>query len=93
MRLLLILSAFLTALVGVGNLARALLRYRGFREQGFKIVGLFDADPGKIGQRVDGLTVEPLAELNAKTKELGAELALLTVPAEAAACVAESYPR
>ena len=29
-------------LVGVGNLARALLRYQGFAERGFRIVALFD---------------------------------------------------
>src|SRR5262249_35756518 len=39
------------ALVGVGNLARALLRYRGFQRQGFRIVALFDVDPAKIGQQ------------------------------------------
>src|SRR5215471_12777689 len=32
------------ALVGVGNLARALLRYQGFVERGFRIVTLFDRD-------------------------------------------------
>jgi len=76
--------------VGVGNLARALLRYRGFRQQGFRIVALVDADPGKIGQVVDGLTVqspERLAELISLT---GAELGLLTVPAESAQQVADA---
>src|SRR5262249_26715021 len=38
------------ALVGLGNLGRALLRYRGFRSRGFHIVALFDNDAGKIGQ-------------------------------------------
>src|SRR5215469_14130992 len=37
-----------TALVGVGNLARALLRYHGFLDRGFRIVAVFDADPSKI---------------------------------------------
>src|SRR6267378_8050130 len=36
--------------VGVGNLARALLRYRGFEQQGFRFVALFDAEPAKVGQ-------------------------------------------
>src|ERR1700722_9519041 len=45
------------ALVGVGNLARALLRYHGFLERGFRIVALFDSDPEKVGQKVDGLTI------------------------------------
>jgi redox-sensing transcriptional repressor len=76
-------------LVGVGNLARALLRYRGFQRQGFHIVALFDADPAKVGQKVDGLTVhapEAMAEVIAAT---GAELAILTVPSEVAQDVAD----
>ncbi|MFO0851522.1 MAG: redox-sensing transcriptional repressor Rex [Gemmataceae bacterium] len=76
-------------LVGVGNLARALLRYRGFREQGFLIVGLFDADPAKVGQAVEGLAVEPLAAVHDRVKATGAELGVLTVPAEAAQPVAD----
>ena len=76
-------------LVGVGNLARALLRYRGFRAQGFEIVGLFDTDPGKVGQIIEGLTVEPTDRLGGRLPELAAELAVLTVPAEAAQAVAD----
>src|ERR1044071_1758488 len=34
-------------LVGVGNLGRALLSYRGFEQEGFEIVGAFDADASK----------------------------------------------
>src|SRR6516165_10609819 len=47
------------AIVGIGNLARALLRYRGFQEQGFRIVALFDADRTKVGQELEGLLVNP----------------------------------
>jgi len=79
-----------TVLVGVGNLARALLRYQGFREQGFEIVGLFDADPQKLGLRVDGLTVQPMSALPAVVAGADAELALMTVPAEAAQDVADA---
>lgn len=71
-------------LVGVGNLARALLRYRGFRTQGFEVLALFDADPSKVGERVEGLPIEPIELLADRVRELGAELAILTVPAEAA---------
>lgn len=76
-------------LVGVGNLARALLRYQGFRAQGFIIAGLFDADPAKIGQRVEGLKVEPVQALKERVPALGAELAVLTVPKEVAQDVAD----
>ncbi|MFM7151003.1 MAG: redox-sensing transcriptional repressor Rex, partial [Gemmataceae bacterium] len=40
------------ALIGVGNLGRALLRYNGFQQRGFRIVALFDSDPQKVGQQV-----------------------------------------
>lgn len=78
-----------TAIIGVGNLGRALLRYRGFRNRGFHIVALFDNDPKKIGQTHGGLVVQPLDRLGALTGELGLRLAILTVPGEAAARVAE----
>jgi redox-sensing transcriptional repressor len=80
-------------LVGVGNLARALLRYRGFRAQGFDIVGLFDADPAKVGQRIEGVVVESVSNLGSRTASLGAELAILTVPADAAQPVADDLVR
>jgi redox-sensing transcriptional repressor len=78
------------ALAGVGNLARALLHYHGFAERGFRIVALFDADPSKVGHRVEGLTVhgpEEMAEVVAAT---GAELGVLAVPAESAQAVADA---
>jgi redox-sensing transcriptional repressor len=76
--------------IGVGNLARALLRYRGFTEQGFQFVALFDADPQKIGQTIEGIEVhapEKLAEIITATK---AELAVVAVPAETAQQAADA---
>lgn len=77
-------------LVGVGNLARALLRYRGFQQHGFHIVALFDVDPAKVGQRVDGLPIHATAELADVIQQTGAELAILTVPSEVAQQVADT---
>jgi redox-sensing transcriptional repressor len=77
-------------LVGVGNLGRALLKYQGFRAQGFEIVGLFDSDPAKIGHEVEGLKVEPVAGLVERVAALGAELGVLTVPGDTAHAVAEA---
>jgi redox-sensing transcriptional repressor len=82
--------AWSAVVVGVGNLARALLRYGGFAQQGFKFVGLFDADPQKVGQTIDGLPIhapEKLAEVIAATK---AELAVVAVPADKAQLVADA---
>jgi redox-sensing transcriptional repressor len=76
--------------VGVGNLARALLRYRGFQRQGFTFVGLFDADARKVGQQLDGLEIYPTDRIPEVIAATGAELAVLAVPAAAAQGVAET---
>jgi redox-sensing transcriptional repressor len=77
-----------SALVGVGNLARALLHYHGFLERGFRIVALFDTDPAKIGQRVDDLEIHPPERMASVIAATGAELGILAVPSEAAQAVA-----
>jgi redox-sensing transcriptional repressor len=78
------------ALVGVGNLARALLRYRGFQQRGFRIVALFDADPEKVGKRIDGLDVHAASDMAAVIAATGAELGVMTVPSESAQAVADA---
>ena len=77
------------ALVGLGNLGRALLKYRGFRNRGFRIVALFDNDPHKIGHAYDGMVVRPLDTLAEAIRERNVSLAILSVPAEAAQGVAD----
>jgi len=74
---------------GAGNLARALLRYRGFADQGFKIVGLFDADPEKIGKVIEGMKILNINQLRDSVANLGAELGVVTVPSDAAQSVAD----
>lgn len=77
-----------SALFGLGNLGRALLRYRGFRSRGFRIVALFDTDPKKIGYQVDNMRVRAPEDLAAAVQELQISLAILCVPAESAQQVA-----
>lgn len=76
--------------VGVGNLARALLRFRGFEQQGFRFVALFDSDAAKVGSVIDDLTIHPTARMAEIIKETGAELGVVAVPAEAAQSVADA---
>jgi redox-sensing transcriptional repressor len=78
------------AMVGVGNLARALLRYRGFSQQGFRIVALFDADPTKIGERVEGLIIHGPDQIRTVVAATGVELGVLAVPADSAQGVADT---
>ncbi len=77
------------ALVGLGNLGRALLNYRGFRSRRFHIVAVFDSDPRKIGEIQEGLKVEPIEALRKVVSTHKINLGLLCVPADAAQRVAD----
>lgn len=68
-------------LVGIGHLGQAIVRYEGFRQNGLDIVAVFDADPAKIGQEINGLTVRNDAEIPEVIAREGVRLAIVAVPA------------
>ncbi len=77
-----------TIIVGLGNLGLALLRYRGFAEQGFVIRAVFDSDPSKIGRQVDGILIHDISQLADILPQLDARMAILAVPTPEAQNVA-----
>lgn len=77
------------ALIGVGNLGRALLGYRGFVQQGFRIVAAFDSDSSKAGTVIDGVEVWPLSQLSEIIADKQIELGMVAVPATHAQEVAD----
>ncbi len=70
--------------VGAGNLGSALVSYRGFRERGFDIVGVFDNDLTKIGKRLLNLEVLGSEQIPQVVKEHNVKIGAITVPASAA---------
>jgi redox-sensing transcriptional repressor len=77
------------ALVGVGNLGRALLGYRGFEKQGFRIVAAFDVDPAEVGTNIDGVLVHHIEQLEVVLAQHQIEIAMVAVPAAQAQEVAD----
>jgi redox-sensing transcriptional repressor len=77
------------ALVGLGNLGAALFHYKGFSKQGFRIVAIFDDDPAKAGNTVDGIPIMPMRDLPKETKARNLQIAIVAVPAESAQAVTE----
>jgi redox-sensing transcriptional repressor len=75
-------------IVGAGQLGSALARYRGFREEGFNCVGMFDLNGAKAGKVVSGHTVKPIEELPEFIRENDVQIAVIAVPAQAAEEVA-----
>jgi redox-sensing transcriptional repressor len=78
------------ALVGAGDLGRALAHYNGFINRGFHIVAVFDSDPAKIGQSLPGgLTVADAAAIVEVIGGRSVKVAMIAVPAEKAQAVAD----
>ena len=76
-------------LVGAGSMGSALLGYRKFEQCGLKIVTAFDQDPAKIGAKIHGKHVLPLAKLPGLARRMQILIGIITVPAEAAQAVAD----
>lgn len=81
------------ALVGAGNLGRALCNYTGYLKDNMKIVAVFDASPEKIGIKINDLTVRPMKELAESIKTGKIRVGIITVPAEDAQNVADEFVR
>jgi redox-sensing transcriptional repressor len=77
-------------LVGVGHLGQAIARYEGFRTQGLEIVGLFDTDAHKIGQRVGDLEIQAFTQVAPLIQTHQVRLAIISVPAATAQTVADT---
>ena len=71
-------------MVGCGNLGRALMSYRGFREFGLRIVAGFDVSDDIVGEEVSGKPVLPLSGLPQYCRENGIRIGVITTPAQAA---------
>jgi redox-sensing transcriptional repressor len=76
-------------LVGVGNLGRALLGYRGFEPQGFSLAAAFDSDPAKVGTQVEGVEILAIDRLPEIVAERQIDLGLVAVPAAHAQAAAD----
>ena len=76
-------------IAGIGNLGHALANYRGFAQRGFEICALVDADPAKVGEVIDGLTVRPMEDLPRLVQERGIAIGMVSTPAAAAQEVAD----
>jgi len=77
------------ALVGVGNLGRAVLAYFMGRRPNLSIVAAFDQDPTKVKRVIHGCRCYPMEELDAVVRGQRVEVAILAVPANAAQDIAQ----
>jgi redox-sensing transcriptional repressor len=76
-------------IAGIGNLGHALANYRGFAERGFVAAALVDADPAKIGEQIEGLSIRHVDELPEIVREHASAIGVISTPAAAAQDVAD----
>lgn len=69
------------ALVGAGDLGRAIAHYQGFADRGFQVKMIFDSDPEKIGTQLGDFVVQDAGQIVQLIREAGLKVAMLVVPA------------
>ena len=80
------------ALVGAGNLGKAIADYPGFAGKGFRISTIFDNDPDKVGKivGVHNVTVLDVKLLGQIIQERGIAIGIIATPAADAQAVART---
>lgn len=78
------------AVIGAGNLGRALANYDGLAQRGFPVEVLFDIDESKVGTVISGLTVHHIDRLPELAQELGIAVGIIATSVDAAQAVADA---
>lgn len=76
-------------LIGAGNLGQAIANYTGFRNAGFKIKALFDANPKIIGLKIRDFEILDPDLIEDYIKENNIEIGILCVPKNGAQQLAD----
>lgn len=71
-------------LVGVGNMGRALIDYKGFQRCGFKIVAAFDSSPEIVSKTFGGLEILPVSKLTNLCTRMNIKIGVITTPENSA---------
>ena len=69
------------AIVGMGNLGRALLNYFSGKRHKLSIVAGFDSNPDKIGTTINGVPCYDIESMTEVISENNIEIGIITVPA------------
>lgn len=73
-------NGYTAVLVGAGNIGRAFIANTNFEKRGFKLIGVFDKDPAKIGTKIRGLEIMDYKDAEAFIKKEKPTMAIIAVP-------------
>lgn len=77
------------AVVGIGDIGKAIAQYMGFINRGYRVALLFDNDPQVIGEKIGDFTVHDSANIVETIQEYGIKVAMIAVPFSQAQEVAD----
>ncbi len=86
-------SGLRAIIIGAGNLGRALVASHMFERRGVTRLAMFDNSPEIIGNEFSGLNVYSIDTLESYCEQEKPEIAVLTVPKEAACEISERLAR
>ncbi len=81
------------AVVGIGNLGRALTNSAGFASRGCEVTSLFDVDPAVVGEEIRGIRVRHMDEIATLRPADRPDIGVITTPGWAAQGVADLLVR
>ena len=76
-------------IIGAVHLGQALANYVNFERRGFIFCGIFDNNPAVYGMKIRDIEVRPIEEMEAFIRNNNIDIAVLTIPKQSAAAVAE----
>jgi redox-sensing transcriptional repressor len=71
-------------IIGAGKIGAALAQYRGFRQRGYNIIGVYDASPDKIGRSLEGIEIRDMSRFERDVASERPEIAVIAIPGEGA---------
>jgi redox-sensing transcriptional repressor len=81
------------AIVGIGNLGRALTKSAGFASRGCQVTSLYDIDPGVVGEEIRGMKVRHMDEIASLRAADCPDIGVITTPGWSAQGVADLLVR
>jgi redox-sensing transcriptional repressor len=81
------------AVIGIGNLGRAVAGYFKGKRSKLNLIASFDTDPQKINKVISGVKCYPYSDMEKLIKELNIKIAIITVPPDSAREISEEVVR
>jgi redox-sensing transcriptional repressor len=78
------------AIVGAGNLGRALALHGEFERRGFRISAVLDSNACVVGKRIGDLRIESMDRLREVVRTKGIDIGIIAVPSSSAQEVADN---